>query len=150
MYNTSITSTLMGTIMTKKSMILLVDDRPENLIALESILNEDHRTFLTATSGSEALIMTSLENIDLILLDFHLGEMNGLDVTRQLRLNPATANIPVILVTAISKREALNLDEFEPGTIDILHKPLDFDETRAKVNLYEEMSLLRKQCTSNR
>ncbi|MBK7967223.1 MAG: response regulator [Bacteroidetes bacterium] len=132
--------------MQKDSILLLVDDRPENLLALESILNEDHRKFLTATSGSEALLMTDLENIDLILLDYHLGELNGIEVARQLRKRPSTAHIPIILVTAISKRESLTLEEFEAGTIDVLRKPLDFEETRAKVSLYEEMSLFRKQC----
>jgi CheY-like chemotaxis protein len=136
--------------MQQDSILLLVDDRPENLLALESILSEDHRKFLTATSGSEALIMTDMESIDLILLDFNLGEMNGIEVARQLRKRPATAHIPIILVTAISKREILSLEEFEVGTIDILHKPLDFSETRAKVSLYEEMSLLRKQCLNQK
>lgn len=150
LYSTSITSTLIGLPMQKDSILLLVDDRPENLLALESILQEDHRKFLTATSGSEALVMTDLESIDLILLDFHLGEMNGIEVARQLRKQPATAHIPIILVTAISKRETLSLNEFEAGTIDILHKPLDFAETRAKVSLYEEMSLLRKQCLNQK
>ena len=144
LYSQSITSTLIGLPMQKDSIILLVDDRPENLLALESILSEDHRKFLTATSGGEALIMTAMENIDLILLDVHLGEVNGVDVARDLRKKPATAHIPIIFVTAISKRETLSLEEFEPGTVDILRKPLDFAETRAKVNLYEEMSLLRK------
>jgi two-component system, sensor histidine kinase and response regulator len=150
MYNQRITSSLTGIPMQKESTILLVDDRPENLLALENILNEDHRKFLTATSGAEALLMTDLENIDLILLDYHLGEINGIDVTRQLRKRPSTAHIPIIIVTAISKRESLSLEEFEAGTIDILRKPLDFQETRAKVSLYEEMSLLRRQCLSKK
>ncbi len=150
MYSQSITSTLTGLPMQKESILLLVDDRPENLLALESILHEDHRKFLTATSGGEALLMTDLENIDLILLDFHLGEMNGIDVVRLLRKRPSTAHIPIIIVTAISKRETLSLEEFEAGTIDILHKPLDFQETRAKVSLFEDMSLLRKQCLNKK
>lgn len=150
MYFQRITSTLTGLPMQKESTILLVDDRPENLLALESILHEDHRKFLTATSGGEALLMTDLESIDLILLDYNLGEMNGIDVARQLRKQPATAHIPIILVTAISKRETLPLEEFEAGTIDLLRKPLDFEETSAKVSLYEEMSLLRKQCLSKK
>ncbi|MBK9637025.1 MAG: response regulator [Bacteroidetes bacterium] len=136
--------------MQKESILLLVDDRPENLLALENILDEEHRKFLTATSGSEALLMTDIENIDLILLDFHLGEMTGVEVARELRKRPATAHIPIILVTAISKRETVCFDEFENGTIDILRKPLDFAETRAKVSLYEEMSILRKQCLNKK
>lgn len=150
MFSHRITSSLIGLPMEKESVILLVDDRPENLLALESILHEDHRKFLTATSGGEALLMTDIENIDLILLDYHLGELNGIEVARQLRKQPSTAHIPIIIVTAISKRETLALEEFEAGTIDLLRKPLDFEETRAKVSLYEEMSLLRKQCISKK
>lgn len=150
MYSHRITNTLTGLPMEKESVILLVDDRPENLLALESILHEDHRKFLTATSGGEALLMTDIESIDLILLDYHLGELNGIEVARQLRKQPSTAHIPIIIVTAISKRETLALEEFEAGTIDLLRKPLDFEETRAKVSLYEEMSLLRKQCISKK
>lgn len=145
MYSQNMTQSLIGQpISHKKSNILLVDDRPENLVALESILSERHRLFLTATSGPEALLMTDLENIDLILLDYQLGDMNGIEVAKALRKQPRTAHIPIIFVTAVSKREQLPTSEFEAGTIDLLRKPLDLDETRAMVALYEEMALLRK------
>ncbi|MFN8155295.1 MAG: response regulator [Bacteroidia bacterium] len=127
-----------------KNTILLVDDRPENLLTLESILSEPHRTFLSATSGAEALLMCNLEKIDLILLDYRLDDMNGMEVIRELRKNNPTAHIPVILVTALSKRESPVLDEFEPGTVDILHKPLDMFEARKKVDLYEDVIQFRK------
>lgn len=61
--------------MNRKTNILLVDDRPENLLTLESVFSEDHRDFLSATSGAEALLMCKLEKIDLILLDYRLEDM---------------------------------------------------------------------------
>lgn len=130
--------------MQNNTMILLVDDRPENLLTLESILSEDHRTFLSATSGAEALIMTGLEKIDLILLDYRLDDMTGIDVAHALRKQPATSHIPIVLVTALSKREIPDLSDFEAGTIDVLNKPLDLEEARAKIAIFEEMTFLYK------
>ena len=130
--------------MENKIRILLVDDRPENLLTLESILAEDYRQFLSATSGAEALLMTELEDFDLILLDYRLDDMNGIDVAKALRLKPRTSHIPILLVTALSKRESPHLEDFEAGTIDILYKPLDIELTRQKTSFYEEKSFSRK------
>ncbi len=130
--------------MEQKTTLLLVDDRPENLLTLESILSEDNRHFLSATSGAEALLMCKMEKIDLILLDYRLDDMTGIEVINELRSDKSTQHIPVILVTALSKRESPSLEGFEPGTVDILHKPLDMFEARKKVDLFEEMIHFRK------
>lgn len=131
--------------MENKIRILLVDDRPENLLTLESILAEDHRQFLSATSGAEALLMTELEDFDLILLDYRLDDMNGIDVAKALRLKPKTSHIPILLVTALSKRESPHLEDFEEGTIEIIYKPLDIELTRNKTRYYEEKTLSRRK-----
>lgn len=125
--------------MENKTYILLVDDRPENLLTLESVLSEDHREFLSATSGGEALLMCDMESIDMILLDYKLDDMTGIEVARSLRSKDKTKNIPIILVTALSKRECPNLDEFEPGSMDVLFKPLDIFEARDKVDRLEQI-----------
>lgn len=130
--------------MNKKTKILIVDDRPENLLTLESILAEDHRTFISATSGREALLMTSLEEFDLIMLDYRLDDMTGIDVAESLRANSTTAHIPILLVTALTKRESPSLNHFEKETIDIIHKPLDFEIARNKTSQFEKLSLERK------
>jgi two-component system sensor histidine kinase/response regulator len=127
------------------SVILLVDDRPENLFALESILSDSHRLLLNATSGVETLLMTELEDVDLILLDYRLGDMTGIEVIRKLRARAATTRVPVLLVTAADEGELPSLSEFEVGSVDILRKPLDVEEVQSMVNLYEEMALLRKE-----
>ena len=129
----------------KQTKILIVDDRPENIFTLESILNEDHRTFLNATSGVEALLMAKLEPIDLILLDYHLDDMTGLEVARKLREDNVTKNISIIFVTALNKSERKKLNEFEPGTVDFIFKPLDLEEAQTKVYVFERISLLQRE-----
>jgi CheY-like chemotaxis protein len=131
--------------MKKKTYILLVDDRPENLLTLESVLSEDHREFLSATSGAEALLMCDMESIDMILLDYKLDDMTGIEVARSLRSKDKTKHIPIILVTALSKRECPSLDEFEPGSMDVLFKPLDIFEAREKVDALEQRVLQTKE-----
>lgn len=126
-------------------MILLVDDRPENLLALESVLYDDHRHFLSATSGAEALLMCKLEKIDLIMLDYRLDDMTGVEVIHQLRTHADTAHIPVIIVTALSNRESPSLDSFTAGTVDILHKPLDIDRCRSLVKAMENAIELSRE-----
>lgn len=124
----------------QKFTILLVDDREENLIALEEMLEADHRTFLKATSGNEAL-KTSLKHpeIGLVLLDVQMPEMDGFEVARLLKLNPKTKDISIIFVTAISKEEKFMLKGFEEGAVDFMHKPLDVQVTKAKVKVFEQL-----------
>ncbi|XZF15404.1 sensor histidine kinase [Chitinophagaceae bacterium MMS25-I14] len=120
--------------------ILLVDDRIENIISLENILEGEGRTFLRAGSGNEALkTVLKTENIGLIMLDVQMPEMDGFEVARILKSNPKTRDISIIFVTAISKDEQYVLRGFEEGAVDYLQKPLDINVTRAKVNVFEQL-----------
>ena len=129
----------------EKMNILLVDDRPENLFTLESILEKPNRNFLHATSGAEALIMAKMEPFGLILLDYQMPDMNGLNVALKLRADPRTAAIPIIFVSAVSRNERKMFNGFEEGTVDVLFKPIDMDDARLKVLLYEQIYFLKKQ-----
>lgn len=121
-------------------LILLVDDRSENLIALEEILDKPSRTFLKASSGNEALkLALKYENIGLVMLDVQMPEMDGFEVARMLKLNKKTHHLSVIFVTAINKEEQFVLKGFEEGAVDYLQKPLDINVTRAKVNVFERL-----------
>jgi two-component system, sensor histidine kinase and response regulator len=123
---------------TKKQVkILLVDDIPENLLTLENIIESDDRLLIKAFSGNEALKITMEESIDLILLDIQMPEMDGVEVAQLLRNNSKTKHIPIIFVSAIARSERPPLDIFEVGTVDFIPKPLDIDETRQKVAMYE-------------
>ena len=83
--------------------ILLVDDRPENLLSLEEILLKPGRQFLKAQSGNEALKQVlKHDNIGLIMLDVQMPEMDGFELVEILKSNPKTRDIMVVFVTAIS------------------------------------------------
>lgn len=120
--------------------ILLVDDREENLLALEEMLQAEGRKFIKATSGNEALKMVLRnEHIGLIMLDVQMPGMDGFEVARLLKSNPKTSNISIIFVTAINKEEQYVLKGFEEGAVDYLQKPLDINVTKAKVNVFEQL-----------
>jgi len=126
--------------------ILLVDDRPENLIALQDILEKEGRTFITANSGYEALkIMLKGNDVGLIMLDVQMPEMDGFEVARLLKSNQKTKDISIIFVTAINKEEQYVLRGFEEGAVDYLQKPLDINVTRAKVNVFEHLYNYQQQ-----
>lgn len=116
--------------------ILLVDDKPENLFALEKLLAKPGRKFHKASSGKAALKMAYNVDFSLILLDVQMPEMNGFEVARILKSNPKTAKVSIIFVTAISKEEKYVLKGYDEGAIDYLFKPLDVEITKAKVSTY--------------
>ena len=118
-----------------KHKILLVDDRPENLYSLESMLAQDDREIITANSGEDALKIAFQENLSLILLDVQMPDMDGFEVAHMLKSTKQTRKIPIVFVTAISKEKKYMLQGLEEGAIDYLFKPLDIEITRAKVNM---------------
>jgi len=126
--------------------ILLVDDREENLISLQEILDEPDRKFLKARSGNEALkLALKNDDIGLILLDVQMPEMDGFEVADLLKSNAKTRNISIVFVTAISKEEAYVLKGYEYGAVDYLHKPLDINVTRAKVKVFEQLYFYQQE-----
>ncbi|AKD56528.1 hybrid sensor histidine kinase/response regulator [Spirosoma radiotolerans] len=125
--------------------ILLVDDRPENLLVLEELLDNGSRQFIKATSGNEAL-KQALKNdqIGLIMLDVQMPDMDGFEVAKFLKTNQKTRDISIIFVTAISKDEQYVMKGFEEGAVDYLSKPLDSNITKAKVNVFEQLWLYQQ------
>lgn len=120
--------------------ILLVDDKPENLVSLEHMLEGDNRVILKAGSGNEALkTVLRQDDIGLIMLDVQMPDMDGYEVARLLQTNPKTKNISIIFVTAINKEEQYVMRGFEEGAVDYLSKPLDINVTRAKVSVFEKL-----------
>lgn len=125
--------------------ILLVDDKMENLFALEKLLAKPGRKFLKASSGKAALKMAYNSDISLILLDVQMPEMNGFEVAKLLKSNPKTAGVSIIFVTAISKEEKYVLKGYEQGAVDYLFKPLDVEVTKAKVSTYIRLDLQQRE-----
>jgi len=103
--------------------VLVVDDTPDNLTLLSELLKDDYKVKL-ANSGMKALrIAAAAPPPDLILLDLMMPEMNGYEVVRQLKEDPATAEIPVIFLTARSEVEDERLG-LSLGAVDYIHKPI--------------------------
>lgn len=113
--------------------ILLVDDHPENLYSLESVLAEPGREFYNAGSGQEALRLAYLHDFALILLDVQMPEMDGFEVAEILRSSKRTRDVAILFVTAINTDRKYVLKGLQQGAIDYLQKPLDTDILRAKV-----------------
>ncbi|MDX3915438.1 MULTISPECIES: hybrid sensor histidine kinase/response regulator [Olivibacter] len=125
--------------------ILIVDDKLENLLTLEAILEAPNRTFIRATSGNEALRCAIKQgDIGLIILDVQMPEMDGFEVASILQSNSSTKQISIIFVTAINKEEHYVMRGYADGAVDYLSKPLDIKLAQAKVNVFERMYFYQK------
>lgn len=121
--------------------ILLVDDAPANLEALNAVLGSDYE-LVFATSGPEALDQAREQLPDLILLDVMMSGMNGYEVCRQLKADERTRGIPVIFVTAMDHEE----DEtagLDAGAIDYLTKPVRASIVKARVRNHLDLKRAR-------
>lgn len=123
----------------RRPRILCVDDEPNNLHALRQILNNDYRLQF-ATDGRRALQLVQQQPPDLVLLDVMMPALGGYDVCRQIKADPATRDIPVIFVSALSDTGD-ELQGFEAGGVDYIVKPIRAPIVRARVRSH--LSLVR-------
>ena len=89
--------------MQERVTILIVDDKPANIYALETLLDKPDRIFLNATNGNDALKLALNNDIDLIILDVQMPEMDGFEVAQILKLNKKTKDKPIIFASAEKK-----------------------------------------------
>jgi PAS domain S-box-containing protein len=125
--------------------ILLVDDRPENLLALEAILEPLNQTLIKAHSGDEALRKLLLHDFAVILLDVQMPGINGFETARLIKSRERTKYIPIIFLTAISKDEEYVFQGYSVGAVDYLAKPFQPDILRSKVSVFVDLYLKQKQ-----
>jgi len=129
--------------------VLLVDDRPENLLALEQILESLDQNLVTATSGEEALKCLLNDEFAVILLDVQMPGMDGFETAARIKQHPRSRDTPIIFLTAISRALHHHLRGYEVGAVDYLEKPFDPWILRSKVavliDLYEKNRLLAER-----
>jgi len=107
------------------SKVLVADDNPQNRELLEAYLEDiDNVTTLSATNGDETLAKVRDDNPDLILLDVMMPRMSGYEVCKQLKSDPATRDIPIIMVTALHEMTDIERG-VEVGTNDFITKPVN-------------------------
>ncbi len=119
--------------------ILIVDDRPENLLTLEQVLESPELHMVRANSGHEALEKTLDHEFALILLDVMMPVMDGYETATLLRGNKKTKNIPIIFVTAAHKERSQVFLGYGSGAVDYLFKPLEPDVLKSKVKIFLEL-----------
>jgi len=119
--------------------ILIVDDKLENLITLERLLEQFDVDLVRAFSGKEALAHLLDTDFALVLLDVKMPDMDGYEVAELMRGNRRTKHIPIIFVTAESRGDELIFKGYEAGAVDYLLKPLNAAIFRSKVSVFIEL-----------
>jgi signal transduction histidine kinase len=122
-----------------KANLLLVDDRQENLMALEAILEPLGQTLILARSGREALKHLLTYDFALILMDVMMPGMDGFETANLIKEREKSRHIPIIFVTAISKEERYVFRGYTAGAVDYIAKPFDPDILRSKVTVFVDL-----------
>ncbi|ARQ68157.1 response regulator [Streptomyces marincola] len=131
--------------MVQKAKILLVDDRPENLLALEAILSALDQTLVRASSGEEALKALLTEDFAVILLDVQMPGMDGFETAAHIKRRERTRDIPIIFLTAINHGPHHTFRGYAAGAVDYISKPFDPWVLRAKVSVFVELHMKNMQ-----
>jgi signal transduction histidine kinase/DNA-binding response OmpR family regulator len=124
----------------EKLNILLVDDRPENLVALESVLGELGQNLVRAESGREALRKLLDMEFAVILLDVQMPEMDGFETAALIRARRRNEHTPIVFLTAINKSVNHVTRGYSVGAVDYVFKPFDPDVLRAKVSAFVDLA----------
>jgi diguanylate cyclase (GGDEF)-like protein/PAS domain S-box-containing protein len=135
--------------MTENVALLLVDDRPQNLVALEAVLGDQGLNLVKATSGNDALRHTLKQDFALVLLDVQMPGMDGFETAELMRSNPKTRHLPIIFVTAGMKDIQLQFKGYELGAVDYLIKPFEPHILQSKVKVFCELYRQRRQLEAN-
>lgn len=133
-----------------KAKILIVDDAPANLLALEAVLEGAQYELIRANSGPEALaVLPQHPDLSLILLDVQMPIMDGFETARRIKNNPAYSAIPIIFITAVYTTDPFVAEGLRAGGVDYFTKPFDPEVLKLKVNIYtsfrQKADLLRER-----
>jgi CheY-like chemotaxis protein len=123
----------------ERARILLVDDRPENLLALEAVLSTLDQELVTASSGEEALRALLKDEFALILLDAQMPGMDGFETAAQIKGRSRTKDVPIIFLTAVDTDQRNAYRGYAAGGADYISKPFDPWVLRAKVQVFVDL-----------
>jgi len=129
--------------------LLIVDDIPENLVAMEALLRRDGLNILCASSGPQALELLLQHEVALALLDVHMPEMDGFTLAELMRGSQRTHQVPIIFLTASPSDPMRSFKGYESGAVDFLHKPIEphviLGKIKVFIELYQQRQLLAKR-----
>ena len=130
--------------------ILIVDDLPENLLALDALIRGEDREIIQAASGDSALALLLDNEFALAILDVQMPGMNGFELAEFMRGTDKTRSIPIIFVSAAGKDLDYAFKGYESGAVDFLHKPLDAHAVKSKVNVFVDLYHQRRALVAAR
>ena len=135
--------------MSRQARILLVDDRAENLIALDAILSSLNQILVPVRSGEQALRALVNQEFAVVLLDIMMPGMDGFETAARIKQDASISDVPIIFLTAASGQPEEAFRGYAAGAVDYLAKPFDPEVLKAKVavfvDLYLKASQLRDQ-----
>jgi signal transduction histidine kinase len=127
-----------------KAKLLIVDDLPENLLALEALIKREDREVFKALSADEALALLLEHEFAMAILDVQMPGMNGFELAELMRSTEKTKSIPIVFVSAAGRELNYAFKGYESGAVDFLHKPLDMHAVKSKVNVFVDLYRQRK------
>ena len=125
--------------------VLMVDDTPQNLVALEVVLEDLDCELDSVTSGDAALARLLKHDYALVLLDVQMPGMDGFEVAELMRSHQRTQTIPIIFVTALSKETRFVQQGYRCGAVDYLFKPIEPMLLQSKVNFFLGLDRQKKR-----
>ncbi|WP_026672100.1 response regulator [Alkalihalobacterium bogoriense] len=125
--------------------ILMVDDRPENLMALEAVLVSENYHLIRAQSGEEALRFVLQYDIAVILMDVQMPGLNGFETAQIIKQRKSSRHIPILFITALSKANEHVNKGYSKGAIDYIFKPFNPNILKSKVEAFVQIYLKQKE-----
>ena len=130
--------------MARQARILLVDDRPENLVALEAILSSLGQILVPVQSGEQAIAAVLADEYAVVLLDIMMPGMDGFETATQIKRHAKSRDVPIIFLTAASMQPEQAFRGYAAGAVDYLAKPFDPWVLKSKVSVFVDLYLKRE------
>ena len=131
--------------MSRQARILLVDDRPENLVALDAILSSLDQILVPVRSGEQAVQAVLADEYAVVLLDIMMPGMDGFETATQIKRHAKSRDVPIIFLTAATMQPEQAFRGYAAGAVDYLAKPFDPWVLKTKVSVFVDLYLKRSE-----